>query len=164
MFKFKKVKGDFGLSIFKSGEHWLDESTKYKVGEFFIDALREEIQVDRDKIGQLPETERFEESFEFQIKGDEIVVSSTWPWVERYVEGRDAFPMDWLTRSQGAYKVPIMQKDGTVVVRMAPLTLQDAWIHPAIAKHNFIQRATDRTLEYLAELQLEVMFRTFKRK
>jgi len=37
--------------------------------------------------------------------------------------------------------VPIEQKNGTVVFRMAPLTTRDAWIHPGIAKFTFAQRA-----------------------
>lgn len=37
--------------------------------------------------------------------------------------------------------VPLKQKDGSVVLRFAPLTMQDAWVHPGIARFTFMQRA-----------------------
>lgn len=37
--------------------------------------------------------------------------------------------------------VPLKQKDGNVVLRFAPLKMQDAWVHPGIAKFTFMNRA-----------------------
>lgn len=48
--------------------------------------------------------------------------------------------------------IPIEQKDGTVVFRMAPLKTQDAWIHPAIAKFTFAQRAARKAKAKCVEL------------
>ena len=40
--------------------------------------------------------------------------------------------------------VPLQDKNGTVIFRMAPLTFTDAWVHPGIAKFTFMQRAIRR--------------------
>jgi hypothetical protein len=37
--------------------------------------------------------------------------------------------------------VPLKTKENTVIFRMAPLTFDDAWVHPGIAKFTFVQRA-----------------------
>lgn len=164
MFKFKRVQGDFALDILDEDLGWFDEATQDKIGNYLIKAVKEEVQKDRDKMGQLPDTPEFDNSFTFEISGDEIILNSDWPWIDQYVEGRPEFEMYWLTQEYGARFVPIHQKDGSVVVRMAPLTLEDAWIHPGIARHTFVQRALDRTSEYIAELQIEALMTSFERK
>ena len=55
--------------------------------------------------------------------------------------------MTWLTRARGVGTVPLRTKDGDIVFRAAPLTADRAWIHPGIARHNFIQRAYDRAVQ-----------------
>ena len=37
--------------------------------------------------------------------------------------------------------VPMKDKSGTVVFRTAPLKMQDAWVHPGIARFTFMERA-----------------------
>ena len=43
--------------------------------------------------------------------------------------------------------VPLKAKNGTVIFRTAPLTFQDAWVHPGIAKFTFVQRAARKGRE-----------------
>jgi hypothetical protein len=43
--------------------------------------------------------------------------------------------------------VPIERKDGTVIFRMAPLKMKDAWVHPGIAKFTFMERGIKKGRE-----------------
>jgi hypothetical protein len=164
MFKFKRAQGDFAIDILDEDIGWFDEEHQDEIGDFLIKAIKEEVAKDREKIGQLPDTKEFDDSFSFEVSGNEIIVNSNWPWIDQYVEGRPEFEMYWLTQEYGARFVPIHQKDGSVVVRMAPLTLENAWIHPGITRHTFIQRALDRTSEYIAQLQIEILMKNFENK
>ena len=84
-------------------------------------------------------------------------------------EGKDKIPNDYpLTKtetnlgmkragrvSKGERKplvVPLTQKDGTVVFRMAPLKMKDAWVHPGIAKYTFMERAARKGRKNCAEV------------
>ena len=149
MFKIKPVKNGFSLDIFK--EDALSSDDEDNIIDFFKSVLLEEIAKDRKDIEQLPDSKKFEDSFEVDIQDGEITVTSSWPWIDPYLEGKDPFPMTWLTRQRGAHKVPLHQKDGSVIVRMAPLSIGDAWIHPGFARHTFIQRAMNRTVEYISD-------------
>jgi len=40
--------------------------------------------------------------------------------------------------------VPLKSRSGEVVFRTAPLKMQDAWVHPGIAKFTFARRAIDK--------------------
>lgn len=40
--------------------------------------------------------------------------------------------------------VPLKAKSGEVIFRTAPLKMQDAWIHPGIAKFTFARRAVEK--------------------
>jgi len=89
------------------------------------------------EIHQFPE---FLKSFDKKLIGKSTVaVTSTWPWIEQLTEGRKEFKMDWLTRDR-VPRVPIVERDGTVVVRMTPAPGQKLWVHPGFKKHNFVQR------------------------
>lgn len=87
------------------------------------------------------------------VKGD--IPSRRMTWLTQ--EGKDKIPDRYgLTRaesdigqqragrvSKGERKplvVPLKADDGTVVFRMAPLKMKDAWVHPGIAKFNFMER------------------------
>jgi hypothetical protein len=50
-------------------------------------------------------------------------------------------------KSKSVVKVPLRADNGEMIIRSLPCTAKDAWIHPAIAKHNFINRAFDRARE-----------------
>jgi hypothetical protein len=86
-------------------------------------------------------TPEFFKSFDYEIVGKSTVaITSTWPWIEQITEGRRPFKMTWLTQARGVKAVPIVTHSGQIVVRMAPFSTADAWIHPGFARHTFIQR------------------------
>lgn len=47
-------------------------------------------------------------------------------------------------KSKSVVKVPLRADNGELIIRSLPCTAKDAWIHPAVAKHNFINRAFER--------------------
>lgn len=85
-----------------------------------------------------------------------IEITSNYPNFDKLMEGTPPFPMTWLTQENGVNVVPLKSEDGTIVFRTAPLTVQDAWIHPGIAKHTFLIKAFDR-----ARRKCMVMIREF---
>jgi len=102
-----------------------------RLGKALVDAIVREARKDLAKQGMsptpkgqpegLPVSDSFFDSFSYEIVGESTVaVTSTWPWVEQHVEGRDPYPMKWLTRQNGVNAVPMVQPNGTVLVRYAP--------------------------------------------
>jgi hypothetical protein len=115
-----------------------------RVGEILVASVVAEARRDINKGGGIPQTDRFLQSFSYQIRGKSTVeVVSDWPGIVQVMEGRSPYPMGWLNqgRKRGDPRriVPIIDK-GTIIFRMAPLVTEKAWIHPGIAKHTFIQR------------------------
>ena len=54
--------------------------------------------------------------------------------------------------------VPLKGKNGMVIFRKAPLTFQDAWVHPGIARFTFVQRAVKHGREQcIALIKQEVL-------
>lgn len=54
--------------------------------------------------------------------------------------------------------VPLKSKEGTIIFRTAPLTFQDAWVHPGIARFTFVQRAARQGREgCIAIIKKEVL-------
>ena len=58
--------------------------------------------------------------------------------------------------------VPLKTKSGQVIFRTAPLTTQDAWVHPGIAKFTFVQRALKKGREQCATIIQEECIKAFK--
>jgi len=118
-------------------------------GRYILLALREEI-AKSSRLGRgLPRSKNFVDSFSYEVtdKGD-VILRSDWSWVKRYLEGRDAYKMSWLTRQNprlsGRKVIPLKQSDGTVRFRTLPATIRGAWVHPAVERHSFIKRAVDK--------------------
>ena len=87
----------------------------------------------------LPNNENFFRSFTTRVLGDRTVeVRSHYPMIASLVEGREPYPMTWLTTANGVGKVPIERPDGTVIFRVPPNNSNKAWIHPGFVKHKFI--------------------------
>lgn len=111
-----------------------------------------------------------------------IEILSTFPRIEMLTgEGLPKHPMTWLTQeakdkhptdyeltkqekaarmrktgrvSRGT-RLPLVvpiQSGGTVIFRAAPLKLQDAWVHPGIARFTFVQRALRKANKVCAEI------------
>ena len=116
--------------------------------------------------GHIPHEQRhpgvpsFYDSFDYKIIGKSTVgLTCNWPWIDEIIKGRPPFKMDWLTRQNGVERVPLVLRDGTVIVRMAPETSADAWVHPGFKKHNFINRAVKKARIRAAEEAKKVIVR-----
>ena len=48
--------------------------------------------------------------------------------------------------------VPLKGDNGVVIFRAAPLTFQDAWVHPGIARFTFVERAAKKGREQCIEI------------
>ena len=57
--------------------------------------------------------------------------------------------------------VPLKAKSGEVVLRMAPLTSANAWIHPGIAKFTFFESAVRKGRQRCAEMLKEDFVKTW---
>jgi len=144
----------------------IDRQILQRLGKAMVTAVVEEAKVDFAKQGRsptpkgqaegIPDSDNFFESFDYKIVGKStIVITSTWPWMEEVIEGRPPYKMTWLTRSQRVYKVPFPQRDGTVLIRTAPLKMADAWIHPGFARHTFLERGVRRARKEMAKIVAE---------
>jgi len=134
-----------------------------RLGEALVESVVEEARKDFAKQGRkptpegqpegIPASESFFESFGYKILGKStVVITSTWPWLEQIREGRDPYKMTWLTRPRRVHRVPMPQKDGTVLIRMAPLRIRDAWIHPGFARHTFLERGIRKGRKKMAKI------------
>jgi len=129
-----------------------------KCGKFLVKAVQEEVlkdihaRVPHNKQG-LPSSREFLDSFSYKIRGKGIELLCDWPWIERHTEGREPFRMKWLLSEPGSPKIiPIRTSSGEIAFRTAPLRLENAWVHPGVAKFNFIERAKERMLDKMVEL------------
>ena len=95
----------------------------------------------------IPRSPRFFDSFKWRVVGTKVEIYSDWPFIEVIVEGKKPYKMDWLTSGKGINKVPFSDPSGKVKVLSTPPShdkkgnvVQDAWIHPGFAEHDFIQK------------------------
>lgn len=137
-----------------------------ELGEILVKHIVKEARKDLAKQGRsptprgepegLPTVGSFLKSFSYRIRGQRTIeILSTWPFLKQATEGRQPYKMTWLTHEQGVRAVPIVQSDGTVVVRTTPFRTQDAWIHPGFARHTFINRAVKNARKEMAQAILE---------
>jgi hypothetical protein len=158
--KVKHVGGVYGKPLAKRVSAELTSKDLEKFGELMVKYVVEEARKAGGHSSAIPKSERFFGSFSYKIKGASTVqIESTWPWIDTLVEGAgpgaDAkkgkpFRMDWLTKEKGVNAVPMFDDVGRVIIRSAPLTKADAWIHPGIARHTFIRRGVEKAKEEFA--------------
>jgi hypothetical protein len=128
----------------------LDRPSLMKAGQIILQSVRREIRKDaskarmmsgRGKPVTIPDTEAFVKSFTFQITGKVIEIVSSWPTAEAHTKPGNDNPrkMTWLVQPKVKH-VPIITGSGKVIVRTAPMTTANAWIHPGFTKYNFIER------------------------
>lgn len=58
--------------------------------------------------------------------------------------------------------VPLKSEGGAVVFRTAPLTMEDAWVHPGIARFTFAERAQRKAREKCVEILKEAAVQFLK--
>ena len=142
----------------------LDRGTLQRLGRAIVRAVRLEAKLQQSRERNLkpndpeglPQTGDFLKSFGYRIVGKSTIeVTSTWPFIEQIIEGRDPYPMVWLTKQAGIGIVPLTHEDGTVIFRSAPKQRADAWIHPGWARHTFIERGVRRGRRRMAEIIVE---------
>ena len=141
-----------------------------RVGEAIAEEISKEARKDflrkgatpRGKPMGLPNTKRFFDSFSVEILGASTIgIRTSWPWIERHIEGREPFKMWWLTQARGVYRVPIVQTDGSVLLVATPPTLGEAWIHPGALKFNFVSRGVKKGRERAAKIIVEELLQQF---
>ena len=133
-----------------------------RVGKLFVSAIISEARKDFAKQGGrptgrgfaegIPASEDFYKSFYYEVNKTTVEVFSSWPQIEQIVEGRRPSPMDWLTRQNGVTRVPLKGPGGTVLIKSAPATPADAWIHPGFLKHTFIRRGYEKARRQMDQL------------
>jgi len=64
-------------------------------------------------------------------------------------------PSDKENKPKKILRIPLRADNGDIVIRTAPLTVDKAWIHPGIVKHNFVNRAFDRAREVCFQRWME---------
>jgi hypothetical protein len=167
----KKVRTRYAKPIQKrAGNIKLGRQDLAFFGKCLVRFVKEEARKDASKSSQIPDTKRFFDSFSYRVTTSGVEILSTWPWMDLIVNGTGGpFPMTWL--NQEAYnkggspdggaetpgmkarppgkprsilRVPMRSSSGEMVIRTAPLSISDAWIHPGIAKHNFVNRAFEK--------------------
>lgn len=133
-----------------------------KLGQAIVNAIVYEARVEIERSRalttmNLPNARRFYQSFSYRIRGGSTLeIYSTWPWIGPIIEGTGGpFKMDWLTQEAGVYVVPIEGENGEILFRTTPKRRVDAWIHPGVAKHNFIRRGIDRGKKKAEEILVD---------
>ena len=106
-------------------------------------------------LGQVvPKSSDFLSSFRFEVT-EELELKVTldydvkWAWISEYLEGRKPYPMTWLTKQHLKERkiIPIKDhKTGEIKFRPVPLTTKQAWIHPGIKKHTFVDAGISKGL------------------
>jgi hypothetical protein len=126
-------------------------------------AIREEATPRTRGTGQpitLPNTESFINSFRTRVVGKRTVeVVCTYPFIRALTEGREPYPMKWVTRAAGVPVAPIERADGTVIFRATPGTGQRPWVHPGFAKHRFLEVAVRRARARVPEVSKDALAR-----
>jgi hypothetical protein len=146
-------RGEWDLRNFKVRKSFLGNQ-KLKITTQILDIFGEEIvkgiQYEAAKAARIssaiPSTRKFIKSFYYEIteKGS-LKITSTWPWVKKYLNRKYDYPMKWLTRARGAKRViALRSKNGNVIFRNAPLRLNQAWVHPSVARFDFIEKGIQR--------------------
>lgn len=159
----KPVRSVYGTPWSRMSKIPLSRRIMNKLGRILVQEIIREGKKDFAKQGRkatprgepegIPKSRDFWKSFRFKIKGSRTIeVFSDWEWIDQILEGRDPYPMPWLTQERGIHKVPMRQPNGTVLVRVAPAKIRDAWIHPGFAKHSFVERGIKKGREKAAEI------------
>ncbi len=151
--RIKKTRGKTWKDL--TGDDYFDKAFMDKVGQTLVECIVFEAGKDFSRQGRkptpphqpegIPRSVAFFESFGYTtLSHNSLEVYSTWPWIEDIIKGKPPYAMTWLTRQSGVDKVPMQQKNGTVVIRTTPTTPGEAWVHPGFQKHTFVRRGYEK--------------------
>jgi len=97
--------------------------------------------------------ESFFKSVRYRLVGESsIEVYSKWEWIDSLLVGAPKAKMShmvaennpklWRSGKEGKVRkaLPLKGDDGKIIFRVAPLKLENAWVHPGIHKHTFWER------------------------
>lgn len=123
-----------------------------EIGKRYVQVIRklikEEIARKRGLLGEtqetLPDDKSFLDSFSYRVSGINVEIYSSWPFLDRHLEGRDPYPMKWVKGgSKNNPKIIPMYNEKTkqMEFRKAPFLNEKNWIHPGVAKSNFFEEA-----------------------
>lgn len=124
----------------------------HRIGKEIVQWIVLEAKKDAVWSNFVPRDPAFYESFKYKVTMGELRVTCSWPWMDLATDGMAPRKMTWLTRPMGVKSIPIMQRDGTVIFRATPLTTANAWIHPGIARHTFIDRAFKKAMRRVPKI------------
>jgi len=120
------------------------------IAEMILNEVREEAKRAGQVFSAVPKTQEFIYSFGVQIKDNgDIVLYSTWQHIKYHLRNKPAYPMTWLKteRNRPRQAVPIKNKMGEIEFRTLPLVTDKSWVHPAVAKFSWIEKAIDRAVQ-----------------
>jgi hypothetical protein len=119
------------------------------IAEMILNEVREEAKRAGQLFSAVPKTQEFIYSFGVQIKDNgDIVLYSTWQHIKYHLRNKPAYPMTWLKteRNRPRQAIPIKNKNGEIEFRTLPLVTDKSWIHPAVVKFSWIEKAIDRAV------------------
>lgn len=179
-----KIQGPLGKSTDHMFKVLLTPERLAQMGQCLVDSFIKEAKKDFAKRGWSGEAKDGSapiwDSFDYVVDGQTVTITSTYPHMEQLV-GEDTLPRKrvWLTQEGknmspskyprtrrehdmgmkrgGSAGVPIKKAGGTVIFRTAPLTFDDAWIHPGIARSTFVQRAAKKGREECVKIIQEAV-------
>jgi len=119
--------------------------------------------------------ESFFRTVKYRISGSSTIeIYSNWKWFETLLKGMPKTKMTslvasrnprlWRNGKNGKVRktLPIKNGKGGVVFRVAPLNLEDAWVHPGIAKHTFWDRGVRKWKQNVPKLISNFIERNIK--
>lgn len=118
-------------------------------GEMILKELREEARRAGQLFSAVPRTEEFINSFSYKITEEkDIIIYSTWEHIKYHLKNRSPYQMNWLKTglSEKRRSIPMKSNNGDIVFRTLPLVTEKSWVHPAIVKFSWIEKAIDRAV------------------
>jgi len=136
----------------------LRDKTKKEI-KFIAEMILNEVREEAKRAGQLfsavPKTQEFIYSFGVTIKDNgDVVLYSTWQHIKYHLKNKPPYSMHWLKteRNRPRQAIPVKNKQGEIEFRTLPLVTEKSWIHPAIVKYSWIEKAIDRAVMQAAAL------------
>lgn len=123
------------------------EATLNRLGKVAVEAFQDEIR--RSSWNRKPEN--LINSFEYEVKGTSIRVTSDHPAVQYLDKGVKPHQMIYLSRAERP--IPIIKDNGEVIFRQASSqSLADgSWKHPGISGKHFMERGKEKAAKAVKE-------------